>query len=130
LNQKKESLYPYFLGISPSKYVKKFFISILIILGYFWWTEIHKYDNQQIDSFLESLLLPFNIGFWLIPILCIIHYGLYKRASNRSRIFTQIALKNNCEHKATDGVITPELQKLVDDYFFHSFSGIGLGSRE
>ena len=78
----------------------------------------------------ESLLWPFNIGFWLIPILYIIHYVFYKGASNRSRIFTQIALKNNCEHKATDVVITPELQKLVDDYFFHRFSGIGLGSRD
>ena len=94
------------------------------------WAEIHNYNNQQIDSFLESLLLPFNIGFWLISILYIIHYGFYKGASNRSGMFTKIALKNNCECKATDGVITPELQKLVNDYFFHSFSVIGLGSRD
>ena len=105
-------------------------MSALIIPGYFLWAEIHNYDNQQIDRFLKSLLLPFDIGFWLILILYIIHYGFYKGASKRSGIFTQIAMKNNCEHKAIDRVITPELQKLVDDYFFHSFSGIGLGSRE
>ena len=78
----------------------------------------------------ESLLWPFNIGFWLIPILYIIHYGFYKGGSNRSEIFAQIALENNCEYKTTDGVITPEIQKVVKDYFFHSFSGVGMGSRD
>ena len=130
MNQKKGSLVPYFLGISPSRYFKLFFISALIIPGYFWWAEINNYNNQQIDSFLELLLLPFNIGFWLIPILYIIHYGFYKGVSNRAGIFAQIALKYNCDYKATDGVIIPELQKVVKDYFFHSFSGFGLGSRD
>ena len=32
--------------------------------------------------------------------------------------------------KATDGVISPELQNVVKDYFFHSFSGVGMGSRD
>ena len=130
MNKKKESLVPYFLGMPPAKYVKWFLLSAFVIPGYFWWAEIHNYDSHQIDSFLESLLLPFNIGFWLIPILYIIHYGFYKGGSNRSGIFEQIALKNNCEYKASDGVITPELQKVVKDYFFHSFSGVGLGSRD
>ena len=44
-----------------------------------------------------------------------------KGGSNRSGIFAQIALKNNCEYKATDGLITPDLQKVVKDYFFYSF---------
>ena len=95
MNQKKESLVPYFMRISPSGYVKWFFISSLIIPGYFWWAEFHRHDGKQIDSFLESILVPFNIGFWLIPILNIIHYGFYKGESNRSEIFAQIALKNN-----------------------------------
>ena len=107
MNKKKESLVPYFLGVSPSSYVKWFFLSALIIPGYFWWAEFHNYDSKQIDSFLESLLLPYNIGFWLIPILYIIHYGFYKGGSNRSEIFAQIALKNNCDYKSSDGVITP-----------------------
>ena len=130
MSKKKESLVPYFLGIPPSRYVKWFFLSAFVIPGYFWWAEIHNYDSQQIDSFFESLLLPFNIGFWLIPILYIIHYGFYKGGSNRSEIFAQIALKNNCEYKESDGPITSELQKVVKDYFFHSFSGTGLGSRD
>ena len=130
MDKKKESLVPYFLGISPSKYVKWFLLSTFVIPGYFWWAEIHNYDSQQIDSFLESLLLPFNIGFWLIPILYIINYGFYKGASNRSGIFAQIALKNNCEYKVTDGAITSDLQKVVKDYFFYSFSGVGMGSRD
>ena len=130
MNQKKESLVPYFLGISPSKFVKWFFLSALVIPGYFWWAKIYNYDDQQIDSFLESLLLPFNIGFWLIPILYIIHYGFYKGASNRSGIFEQIALKNNCEYKSSDGLIAPKLRKVVEDYPFYSFSGVGPGSRD
>ena len=130
MNKKKESLVPYFLGISPSRYVKWFLLSAFAIPGYLWWAEFHNYDSQQIDSFLESLLVPFNIGFWLIPILYIIHFGFYKGVSNRAGIFAEIALKNNCEYKATDGVITPKLQKVVKDYFFHTFSGVGLGSRD
>ena len=97
-----------------------------MIPGYFWWAYIHSYDDKQIDNFLESILLPFNIGFWLIPILYTIHYGFYKGGSNRSEIFAQIALENNCVYKSSDGIITPELKKVVKDYFFHSFSGVGL----
>ena len=74
--------------------------------------------------------MPFNIGFWLIPILNIIHYGFYKGESNRSEIFAQIALKNNWDYKSSDGLVTPEHQKVVKDFFFHSFSGVGPGSRD
>tara|TARA_B100000519_G_scaffold6390_1_gene5581 strand:- start:381 stop:1223 length:843 start_codon:yes stop_codon:yes gene_type:complete len=130
MKNNKGSLVPYFLGIAPSKYVRWYFLSLLIIPGYFLWAEIHHHDNQQIDKFFESILLPLNIGFWLIPILYLIHYGFYKGGSNRSGTFAQIALKNNLEYKAEDGLIIPQLKKVVDNYFFHSFSGSGLGSRD
>ena len=130
MKNNKGSLVPYFLGIAPSIYVRWYFLSLLIIPGYFWWAEIHHHDNQQIDNFFESILLPLNIGFWLIPILYLINYGFYKGGSNRSGTFAQIALKNNLEYKAQDGLIIPQLKKVVEDYFFHSFSGSGLGSRD
>tara|TARA_X000000368_G_scaffold107732_1_gene83702 strand:- start:199 stop:1062 length:864 start_codon:yes stop_codon:yes gene_type:complete len=131
MGKRKDTLVPYFLGISPSRYVKLYFSSLLMILIWLWWAENHNYTIEQVNDFLSWIYIPFSIGFLMIPILYTIHFIFYRGRSNRSSAFAQISLKNNLEYRRNQGTIISDLREIVSDYpFFSTFFGLDKSSRD
>jgi len=127
----KEPLVPYFLGIAPSKYVKLFFFSTLIIPIWFWWAEYHNYSIEQVNTFLPFIYIPLSVGLLIIPILYTIHFVFYSGGSNRSGLFAQISLKNNLEYLKYQGIIISDLREVVSSYpFFNTFFGLDKPSQD
>ena len=123
----EKTSYPIFWGSIPSKYVKLYFSSYLIIFAWFLWAANHNYSTEQVDDFLSLIYIPISVGFMMIPILYTIHFIFYRGALNRSGDFIQISTQNNLEYQGRYGAIISDIREIIDSYpFFSIFFGFDL----